>query len=373
MRIAMLTDSYHPTKDGVVTSVSITKKALESEGHEVFIVAPDPGKEFRLPGVIYIGSLKFRSYAGYFIPIMPSKALRTLESLKIDIIHVHGIAVMAVRGLVYGRLLKVPVVLTFHTMVGDVLKYYLPVSIKQETAKKWIWKYIRAVLKRTDCVIAPSPGIKNELLGLSRPKRIEVIPTGTDVSRFRPGIDGSEFRRKYGLSGKVVASVGRLSYEKNIDLVVRSVRDIDATLLIVGDGPCMKDLRILTEELGMTDKVVFTGYIDNSEISAAYAASDVLVSASGFETQGLSVLEAMACGIPVVCLDARAFHDIIQDGVNGFLFKGEDDCGDAIIRGLNASDEVRRNSLKTATDNSEEKVSEMLTGLYEELIREKRK
>jgi glycosyltransferase involved in cell wall biosynthesis len=73
----------------------------------------------------------------------------------------------------------------------------------------------------------------------------------------------------------------------------------------------------------------------------------------------------------VACCDARAFHDIIQNGVNGFLFKGEEDCADAINRCLNASEEVRRNSLNTALSNSESISSQRLAELYEDLISKK--
>ncbi|MBR4227154.1 MAG: glycosyltransferase [Candidatus Methanomethylophilaceae archaeon] len=368
MRIAMVTDSYYPTKDGVVTSVSITKKALEEKGHEVFVVAPDPGEKDRLEGVIYVGSIRFRSYEGYFVPIMPSMALRKLERLGIDVIHIHGVAVMALRGLVYSRQLKVPAVMTFHTMVGDVLRYYSPVNIDLGFLERMARRYIRGMLKRMDAVVVPSPSIKEELLSMSEPKRIECIPTGTDVERFHPGADGTAFRERHGLNGKVVASVGRLSFEKNIDLVIRAMKDVDATLLIVGDGPSRPSLEALSKDLGMEDRVVFTGYIDNENVLEAYAASDMLVSASRFETQGLSVLEAMAAGIPVACCDARAFHDIIEDGVNGFLFEGEDDCADAIRRCLDASDEVRRNSLETALANSEAVSSQRLVDLYQDLV-----
>ena len=373
MRIAMVTDSYYPTKDGVVTSVSITKRALEEKGHEVFVVAPDPGEKDRIEGVIYIGSVRFRSYAGYFIPIMPSMALRKLERLGIDIIHIHGIAVMALRGLVYSRQLGVPAVMTFHTMVGDVLKFYSPVSLDAGFLERMAWKYMRGMIRRMDAVVVPTPSIEKELSSLSEPKRMECIPTGTDVERFHPGADGTAFRREHGLEGKVVASVGRLSFEKNIDMVIRAMKDVDATLLIVGDGPSRPSLEALAKEMGVEDRVVFTGYIDNKDVMSAYAASDMLVSASRFETQGLSVLEAMASGIPVACCDARAFHDIIEDGVNGFLFKGEDDCADAIRRCLEASEEVRRNSLATALDNSEESASQRLVDLYESLVAERRR
>lgn len=369
MRIAMITDSYYPTRDGVVTSITITKKALEDMGHEVIVVAPDPGEKHRMDGVLYIGAIKFKSYDGYFIPIKPSKILQELEKLDIDVIHIHGIAVMALRGWHYARKLDKPVVMTFHTMVGDVLEYYSPVSLDPKFLEKWMWKYIRFLLKRMDTVIVPTPGIGRELESKAEGIRLSVIPTGTDVERFHPGIDGSTLRERYNLQGKrIVAHVSRLSYEKNIDLIIRSMKDIDATLVIAGSGPCEKDLKDLVKELSMDDKVLFTGFLDGDDLPMVYGMADVVLSASEFETQGLSILEAMACGVPVVCRDARAFHDIITDGVNGYLFSTPEELPDAILRGLSASEDVRQGGLNTALDNSREKSAERLTTLYNDII-----
>lgn len=372
MRIAMVTDSYHPTKDGVVTSIGITQRALEAMGHEVVIVAPDPGPEHRLDGVIYIKSIKFKSYDGYFIPIFPSRACSKLKKLNVDIIHLHGVAVMALKGYLFSRRLKVPVVMTFHTMVGDVLQYYSPIKSHLDTIEKGAWVYLKWLIKRMDALITPTPGIGRELCEKVVPKRLEVIPTGTDVEHFHPGIDGTAFKNELGLTGKVVCCVGRLSFEKNIEVAIRAMKGVDATFLIVGEGPSRSFLEETVKEEGLEDKVVFTGFIPNTEVSKVYAASDALVSASEFETQGLSVLEAMATGIPVACRDARAFHDIIRDGENGFLFKDPEGCADAINRALNASEEVRTMSLRTAEENSEDVVVGRLVKLYEELIKERK-
>ena len=373
MRIAMITDSYYPTRDGVVTSITITKKALEDQGHEVFIVAPDPGESQRMDDVIYIGAIKFKSYDGYFIPIKPSDALKRLEDLDVDVIHIHGVAVMALRGWYYAKKLNKPVVMTFHTMVGDVLGYYSPVNLDPDFLEKWMWKYLRFILRRMDSVIVPTPGIGRELASKAEGLDICVIPTGTDVDRFHPGIDGSSLRERYGLGDrKVVAHVSRLSYEKNIDLVIRSMMDIDAMLVIAGSGPCEKDLKSLVQELGMQDKVVFTGFLDGADLPMVYGLADVVVSASEFETQGLSILEAMACGVPVVCRDARAFHDIITDGRNGYLFSDPEGLTDAIRRGLAASDEVIEGELETAQENSRERSAAKLLELYGNVISKRR-
>lgn len=368
MRIAMVTDSYHPTKDGVVTSITITQRALEALGHEVFIVAPDPGEGHRIDGVIYIKSIRFKSYEGYFIPIFPSRARSRLKELDVDIIHIHGVAVMALKGYLMSRRLRIPTVMTFHTMVGDVLQYYSPIKSHLDTIEKAAWIYLKWIIGKMDALITPTPGIGRELCERVVPKRLEIIPTGTDAEHFHPGIDGAAFRKELGLTGKVVCCVGRLSFEKNIEVAIRAMRDVDATLLIVGEGPSRSFLEDVVKEEGLDGKVIFTGFIPNAEVSKVYAASDALVSASEFETQGLSVLEAMATGIPVACRDARAFHDIIRDGENGYLFKNPEGCADAVNRALNASDDVREASLRTAHENSEDVVVGKLVKLYEELI-----
>lgn len=369
MRIAMITDSYYPTRDGVVTSITTTKKALEDMGNEVFIIAPDPGKDARIDGVIYIGSIKFRSYEGYFIPILPSKALREIDSLDVDIIHIHGIAVMALRGLLYSRLLKKPVVLTFHTMVGDVLDYYSPVSLDKGFIEKILWKYMRFVLKRMDSVIVPTPGIGRELIGKVGEIDVVTIPTGIDTGCFHPRIDYAELKKKLNICTKyVVAHVSRLSYEKNIDMVIHAMHNVDATLVIAGSGPCEEELKKQTVEEGLTEKVIFTGFLEKDELLQLYSMADAVVSASAFETQGLSILEAMACGTPVVCRDARAFHDIITDRKNGFLFTDPEQLPETINCAIHATEEVIDMELSTAMENSRENSARKLIELYTKIV-----
>lgn len=369
MRIAMITDSYYPTRDGVVTSITTTKKTLEDMGNEVFVIAPDPGKDDRMEGVIYIGSMKFKSYDGYFIPIFPSKALRKIDELDVDIIHIHGIAVMALRGLLYSRLLKKPVVLTFHTMVGDVLEYYSPVSLKKDFVEKILWKYMGFVLKRMNAVIVPTRGIGRELEGKVGEIKTVTIPTGIDTNCFHPRIDYSELKKKLNINSKyVVAHVSRLSYEKNIDMVIRAMHDVDATLVIAGSGPCEEGLKKLTAEEGLIEKVIFTGFLEKDELLQLYSMADAVVSASAFETQGLSILEAMACGTPVVCRDARAFHDIITDRKNGFLFTNPEQLPETINCAIHATEEVIDMELSTAMDNSRENSARKLIELYTKIM-----
>lgn len=363
----MMTDSWFPTRDGVVTSITIIKESLEALGHEVFIVAPEPEKEFRQEGVYYFPAVRFRSYEGYYVPILPSNKMEILREIDPDVIHIHGVATMALRGLICGHELGIPTVMTFHTMVDDAAKYYSPIKIPPETMEKLIWIYLRQILKRMDVVVTPTACIGEELRSRGAICRnLVTIPTGTNTAEFHPGIASDDIRRRHGLEGRRVAiHVGRISYEKELEMVVRAMQRIDATLLVAGKGPAKADIEKLVKDLGLQDKVVFAGFVPDSELPAYYNAADIAVSASKFETQGLSILEAMASGKPVACRNGRAFAEIVHDGVNGYLFDDVDGCVEAMEKAFDASAEVREASLKTALDNSREKSAQLYVDAYE--------
>lgn len=376
MRIAILADSYYPTMDGVVTCIAKMRKTLEELGHEVYIIAPDPGKSERVEDdhVIWTSAVKFRNYKGYYVPISPSLKRDLLKRLEIDVLHVHGVATMALRALALSYFLDVPAVLTFHTMVDDAAIKYLPLNISEDKLRKLVWFYLRKILKKMDAVIIPSESIKKEMIshGIEN-DRMVIIPAGVDSRRFNPDLDGTEFRRKYGLGeGKVIIHVGRMSFEKNIPLIIRSMHQIDAVLALAGNGPERENLEELVKEYGLENKVKFLGFVPDDELPYAYAAADAAVSASGFETQGMSITEAMASGLPVACFNRRAFTDLIRDGGNGFLFEDEEGCVTALNKCLEADEALRREALKTAREINLETFAKKTLALYEEVIKAKR-
>jgi len=367
MKIAMMTDSYYPTRDGVVTSITIIKESLEKLGHEVVVIAPEPEPEFRQEGVYYYPAVKFKSYEGYYVPIWPSNKKKMMKEINPDVIHIHGVATMAVRGLCAGRFLKIPTIMTFHTMVDDAALYYSPIKMKPETMKKLVWIYLRQVLKRVDVVVTPTECIGAEILSHGAiPKNMVTVPTGAKTDVFRPGLPYEDIIEKYSLSGsKVIVHVGRISYEKDLDMVIRAMKHVDAKLLVVGKGPAKDDMEKLVGELGLNNKVIFTGFVSDEDLPRYYNAADMVISASKFETQGLTILEAMASGKPVACRNGRAFTEIVKDGVNGYLFDDDDTCVEAIGKCLNAPDEVRKASMRTATENSREKSIEKYITAYQ--------
>ena len=373
-----MTDSYRPTTDGVVTAVLVTRRVLEELGHTVFIIAPDPGEEYREEGVYYFRAVKFRSYPGYFVPLFPSDQSDLIRRLKPDVIHIRGVAFMAVKALIASHNTGVPTVLTYDTMVTDVIEQYSPIKLPKKVLVGGTSKYIRFLLKRPDAVAVPTPSTERELTEVigARPRRMEVIPTGIDTDHFARSDAGPAIREKYGLIGKrIVIYVGRLSYEKNIDLLIRSMKlmNEDVVLMVVGQGPAGDGLHELVEKEGLSDRVVFTGYVFDQALVDHYSCADAFASASVFETQGFTVQEAMSCGLPVACGNGRAFTDFIVNGENGYLFDlSEEDCARAMNLALNAPEDVRTRSKETALAYGLKPTTERLVKLYEEVISKKK-
>ena len=353
------------------TAVTTTKKALEDRGHEFVVIAPDPGKEeLREEGTVYFKARKFRSYPGYFLPVFPSNKMAIIKGLDVDVIHCHGQMTMAIRAILVARHLRLPIVTHFHTMVTEAMRYYSPIPLEWNMAERLLWRYFRIILQRSDAVITPTDAVGRELLERAPLiRRIDTIPLGIDLERFNTGLDGEVMRKRHNLVGrKVMVHVSRLSFEKNIELVLRSMErmDDDTSLLIVGTGPAELMLKRLSSELGLDDRVIFTGFVPNDELPLYYAAGDASVLASKFETQGLVVIEAMACGLPVAAMDYRALKETVKDGSNGHLFHDDEaSCADAMRRCLQADGEMRRNARATAERFSLDVTSSRLLELYQ--------
>ena len=377
----MFTDTYLPSRDGVITSLVISKRELERLGHEVFIFAPDPKESHdRQRGVHYFRSMSFTHYEGYRIPVFPTNKGEILQKLGIDVIHSHGLLFQGLRAMFAGRTRKLPVVTTFHTMVTEAAQYYNFTPIPHDIASKLIWIYLRSLLQRSEAVIAPTEAIKQELLGYAPGmRRIEVIPTGIDYDRFHLGIDGSAVRYKFGMDGeKLILHVGRIAREKNLDLVLSGFRrlsreDERARLMVVGDGPARRHYTDLAKEMGIEDRTIFTGFVPDVELPQYYAACDIFTLASKFETQGIVILEAMACGKPVVGINFRAVAEIIRDGETGYLFEDDPESWRlAALRALNSPKTIGEAAALQASHYSSSEAAERLVEVYEWAIASKK-
>ena len=372
MKIAMFADSFHPTVDGAVVAMEIAAAGLEARGHKVVVLAPDSDNRVSSPRPVhYLPARNLKTYPGYRIVISPADMLEYLRKEKVDVIHSHGIASMAILSLTAARALKIPHVLTFHTMANEAVNYYSPLPIRQDIMSRMVWIYLRNLLKRPEVVVAPSAPVKEELIsnGVVM-KSCEVVPTGVDCTRFSPEKYDKKFLDRFGLGGKrVLLHVGRLSKEKRLDIVLNAMAELapkvpDLRLLVVGKGPAADDFKSMAQRLRISDRVVFAGFIPDEELPAAYASCEALVIASTFETQGLVVLEALASGTPVIGIRCRAIPEFVQEGKNGCLFDLET-CADAVQRCLVRSGSMKISAVSSAREFSIDSSAARLERVYE--------
>ena len=328
MRILMVSDVYFPRVNGVSTSIQAFRQALQAAGHSVTLIAPDYGQTVEdEAGIIRIAS------RGVIIdPEDRMMRIRHIHRLTAelqaehyDIIHIHTPFVAHYAGLKLARKLKLPVVATYHTFFEEYLYNYIP-----WLPKSWL-RYVARRFSRTQCadldaLIVPSTAMKQVLENYGITTPMAVLPTGLDLRMFDSG-DGAAFRQYHSLAADrpLLLFVGRVAFEKNIGFLLEVVEQLlpslpDVLLLITGEGPAEKSLHAQVQRSGLEQNVRFMGYLRrDGDLQACYKAADVFVFASRTETQGLVLLEAMACGTPVVSTAVLGTKDVIGAGIGGLV------------------------------------------------------
>jgi len=222
------------------------------------------------------------------------------------------------------RNLNIPHLVTFHTLA--LIKMQSRAGEKEPLQRQQTEREIMASASK---IVAFSPHERDAMARLygADPKRIELVPCGVDLSRFRP-LDQEESRRRLGLNGdKVFLYVGRIESLKGVDLLVHTAAHLEipqgVRVLVVGgdDGQNqeVERLRQLAQDLDVAEVVDFVGQVDQEELPVYYSAADVCVVPSFYESFGLAALESMACGTPVVASRVGGLSTIIQHGHTGYL------------------------------------------------------
>ncbi|MGC9190974.1 MAG: glycosyltransferase [Candidatus Micrarchaeia archaeon] len=379
LNIAFYSDTYLPAVDGVVTSITSMRSELERRGHNVYLFVSGNEHTKRLvskdPGIFVVPSAKFKKYPQYNIALFPFITYFKFKKIKPDILHTHTPFSMGAYALLLGKLNRMPVVGSFHTLFTEksVINEYFPASpILKRYAVKYSWKYARYFYNRCDKTIVPSEAIK-ALVSRKGIRNAVTIPNGIDTKRFNPGVDGSAIREH--LLGhskkKIVFYVGRLSKEKHLDVLIKAIKRLDSDYMLVvgGTGPAMDYYKNLVGRLNMHDRVKFVGFIDDKLLPKYYKAADLLCLPSTFETQGIVSLEAMAVGKPVVGADYLALHEMIKNGKNGEKFKPGDavSCASKIEKVINNIDAYKE-TVSTAKMYSVENIASKLIDLYKEML-----
>jgi len=328
MRVALYTNNYVPFCGGVTVSVETLRRGLEARGHEAWVLAPRfPGAAADPPRVLRYPSVPASTYPEFplAIPFAPDITARVRE-LDVDVFHAHHPFLLGPAAARLAHRQRRPLVFTYHTRY-EKYAHYVPLSraLVERAAVALSARFAR----RADAVIAPSARVRDELQRQGVRAPIAVVPTGVDLTRFRPG-DRDAARRALGLAldEPLVLYVGRLDREKSVDRLLRAFDHVAGTLprarlVLVGPGKEAASLRALAGRLPCAPRVLFMGARPHDTLAVCYQAADVFLFASETETQGLVLAEAAACGLAAVAVSAPGCDEVVRDGVTGVLAKPE--------------------------------------------------
>lgn len=350
MRIGIFTDTYPPFINGVSTSISMLEKGLRAKGHEVYIVTVNPDnmsykyenddRIVRIPGVP-IGIYDYR-----LTGIYPLKAINKIKSWNLDVIHSHTEFGIGTFARILAKQFDIPLVHTYHTMYEDYV-HYITHGYFDKSSKK-IVEYLTKFYcdKTAKELIVPSRKTYDLFKEKYKvDKNIHIIPTGIDTERFHVDKQNTKelesLRHDLRISKDdfVLLYVGRLAEEKNVEFLLEAHATLIKThpkikLMIVGSGPDYEKFIHYSEKLKIMKNVIFTNAVPYDDIPKYYQLASIFVTASTTETQGLTLIEAMAASVPVVCIDDESFNHFVVEDLNGYLFHNKEEYIESIEKVL---------------------------------------
>jgi 1,2-diacylglycerol 3-alpha-glucosyltransferase len=391
MKIALTTDTWWPRINGVTISIDSLRRSLRSLGHTVYVIAPaypstegaaahDDEDVYRLPAFSFPFSPEDR--VGY--PSSRLRVPRILEELRPDVVHSQTEFTIGFGGKAYCLRNDVPHFMTCHTYYEHYITTYfplMPAALARTVARSWS----RADYRLIDGLIVPSRWMESLVRSYGVECPIEVIPTGLNpkdfkltpraareaAARFALKVPGIEGRR-------MVLYTGRIAREKNIDFllgVMQRLRESTPSSLLVlaGRGPHEARLQESVRERGLETHVRFAGYLDRHELTYALSRADAFVFASKTEPQGLVLVEAMLCRVPVVAVRARGIDECLVDDEGGYMV--DDDVEEfagkvrLLLADRKTQERKREEAWKAAQAWTAARMTKRLLALYEGALR----
>lgn len=363
MKIAVITETFLPSTDGVVTRLCATIQWLQKNGHEVLIIAPDLGiYEFEGAKVqgVFARTLFFYRDRKFSLPT--SEVKKYLQEFRPDIVHVVNPALLGAAGIYYSQRLELPLVASYHTNIAQYAGYYhMPFLLPL------LWQYFRILHNQADINLCTSVAVKHELTSRGF-QNLHIWKRGVAIQQFGPQ-NYDQAMKEHLTNGQpqktLLLYVGRLAAEKGIE-IIRNVLESssDLCLALVGDGPHKETL----QNYFRGTRCVFTGFLHGEKLAKAYATADIFVFPSITETLGLVILEAMASGLPVVAARTGPSSEQIVDGITGVFYSPDDpkSFSEAVLRlkekGIRL--EISKNAYNIASKLGWDESSEQLLEFY---------
>lgn len=350
IRILIGCDTFAPDVNGAARFAERLAAGLVRRGHEVHVAAPS--KKHKLVGafretiegeqmtVHRLASWRWypHDWLRFVLPWRARHyARQVLDAVKPDVIHIQSHIVIGRAFAHEGAKRGIRIVATNHVMPENVLDFTLLPERAKRLFVKWGWRDADRVLRRASAITTPTRRAADFLERSTYRRGVLPVSCGLRASDYT-AIVGPRERNK-------LVFVGRVTLEKEIDVIIRALARLDpaldASFTIVGDGDQRKNLEKLVAELGLTNRVRFTGRVSDEELRGNLTDASVFVIASIAELQSIATMEAMASGLPIVAADAMALPHLVHHGENGYLFQAGNDreLAEALTKVLTAAPE----------------------------------
>ncbi len=340
MRIAIFSDNFYPEISGISDSVISLAKELAKRGHFInFYVPRYSPKDYRKVGaqgsepdlgpnvkIVRFSSLHVSAGTGQGRAVIPTFwRWLAVKKFRPDVIHTQLFFGVGLEALIASRKLKVPLVGTNHTAIRAFLNYF---SIKTGWFQNGIIKYMNWYYEKCDLVTTPSRTTFEEMKADGFKKDALVISNPVDTETFHPMMNKNALKKKFAVGEFTAIHAGRLGAERNVDVILKALplvkKEIPkAELAIAGKGAAEENLRGLAKSLGINQSLKFLGFLDKPALAEAYNASKIFVITSISDTQSMVMMQAMASGLPVIGVKARALPEYINPK-NGILVEPGD-------------------------------------------------
>ncbi|HEV2251325.1 MAG TPA: glycosyltransferase [Candidatus Limnocylindria bacterium] len=314
MHVAFLTDVALPYVSGVTVAVRRQRDALRESGVRVTVVGPH-GDVDVAESDIHVPGAPAGHRLALFGPRLPTR----LRSLQVELLHAHSVFGASWAALAAARSLRVPFVVTVHTRFDEYAHY---AGLAAPLARTLVGPYTGAVVAAADLAIAPNEELAAELRAAGDARAVSVVAAPIEATLC--GGDAARGRDRLGAPAGVplLLSASRLAVEKRVlDLIalLRASAHRDAVLVFAGSGPLEPELRAAAAAAGLAPRVLFAGQLGLAALADAFAAADLVVSASRSETQGLALCEAAAAGRVVVAPDRGGYAEVLGHGTGGLF------------------------------------------------------
>ena len=391
LNIALVSDCYYPTKNGVTGMVALLKQGLENRGHRVVLIAPFfgpsppeaddfPPVDLTLPSFPLLLSINLR-----FVCISWRKLARIFLKEGIEMVHTHTEGPAGWAAGSAARKLRIPMVHTIHTLYHHYLHYLpFPLSKLPFTRSLSDWAMGR-FLSPFDLLIAPSLPAQKYISNVAPSVPVQLLPNAcflvagsaaAPAPTYEPAPEPEPVREREPWNRSfMILVVGRLAREKRSRELFDAFSPLltgrrEITLFFAGGGSLLGPLRRRAKAAGLGDQMIFPGYLSHREVLSLYGKADLFLSFSLSENHPLSFLEAAAAKLPLAARRSPAYEGFLEDGVNSIVADSDEELAERAVKLMSNTEQLqilRDGAAKLHSRFSKEEHLQRMEQLYAEL------